>query len=86
VPAVEPLGNKVLSVDRLLSDFLLPVETQTRSITQTKQLFALSVGALKGATHGRIAGGIFWFLGTLAPFGSHLCYSLSVTDPVGASV
>jgi len=44
----------------------------------------VSVGALKGATHGRFAGGNFWFLGRLAPFGGQLCYSLSVTDPVGA--
>ncbi len=44
----------------------------------------VSVGALKGATHGRFAGGIFWFFCTLAPFWGHLCYSLSVTDPVGA--
>jgi len=42
------------------------------------------VGALKGATHGRFAGGIFWFFCTLAPFWGQLCYSLSVTDPVGA--
>lgn len=50
----------------------------------TIRLCQLSVGALKGATHGRFAGGNFWFLGRLAPFGGQLCYSLSVTDPVGA--
>jgi hypothetical protein len=33
---------------------------------------------------GRFAGGIFWFFCTLAPFGGQLCYSLSVTDPMGA--
>ena len=27
------------------------------------------MGALKGATHGRFAGGIFLFLCTLSPFG-----------------
>lgn len=44
----------------------------------------MSFGAFKGATHGRFAGLIFWFFGTLAPFGSHLYYWLSATDPVGA--
>ncbi len=44
----------------------------------------VSVGALKGATHGRFAGGIFWFLAKSAPFGNHLYYWLSATDPMGA--
>ena len=44
----------------------------------------VSVGALKGATHGRFAGVIFGFLAKSAPFGNHLYYWLSATDPMGA--
>ncbi len=33
---------------------------------------------------GALRQGIFWLLATLAPFWGNLCYSLSVTDPVGA--
>jgi hypothetical protein len=76
------------AVLKLESFYIVPCQTAQRSVPATldpaSQVGQVSVGALKGATHGRFAGGIFWFFCTLAPFGGQLCYSLSVTDPVGA--
>ena len=78
-------GRKYVSILYNLDNSTVEAIEEGHDTEAAKSCFSqLSVGALKGTTHGRFAGGIFWFFCTLAPFWGQLCYSLSVTDPVGA--
>ncbi|MFN5917598.1 MAG: transposase family protein, partial [Planctomycetota bacterium] len=75
-------GRKYVSILYNLDNSTVEAIEEGHDTEAAKSCFSqLSVGALKGTTHGRFAGGIFWFFCTLAPFGA---IASDGTDPVGA--